>query len=90
VQAGSYLRQTDSCITQLKAQGPSRTCNESKEEREEVSFPRISAGNVTICALHKALKLIAPGKLTSDERSVVRRVAGTSDKCATVPRRARI
>ena len=27
----------DSCITQLKAQGPSRTCNESKEE-EEVSI----------------------------------------------------
>ena len=30
--AGSYLRRTDSCITQLKAQGPCRTCNESKEE----------------------------------------------------------
>jgi len=29
---GSYLRLTDVCITQLKAQGPSRTCNESKEE----------------------------------------------------------
>ena len=28
----SYLRLTDSCITQLKAQGPSRTCNEDKEE----------------------------------------------------------
>ena len=27
-----YLRLTDSCLTQLKAQGPSRTCNESKEE----------------------------------------------------------
>ena len=27
-----YLRLIDSCITQLKAQGPSRTCNESKEE----------------------------------------------------------
>ena len=27
-----YSRLTDSCITQLKAQGPSRTCNESKEE----------------------------------------------------------
>ena len=26
------LRLIDSCITQLKAQGPSRTCNESKEE----------------------------------------------------------
>ena len=25
--AGSYLRLLDSCITQLKAQGPSRTCN---------------------------------------------------------------
>ena len=29
------LRLIDSCITQLKAQGPSRTCNESKEEEEE-------------------------------------------------------
>ena len=24
----------DSCITQLKVQGPSRTCNESNEEEE--------------------------------------------------------
>jgi len=28
----SFLRLIDSCITQLKAQGPSRTCNEGKEE----------------------------------------------------------
>jgi len=34
-QAGSYLRLIDSCITQLKAQGPSRTCNESKEEEKK-------------------------------------------------------
>ena len=34
-EAGSYLRLIDSCITQCKAQGPSRTCNESKEEEEE-------------------------------------------------------
>jgi len=33
----SYLRLTDSCITQLKAQGTSKTCNESKEEEEEAS-----------------------------------------------------
>ena len=33
-EAGSYLRLIDSCITQLKAQGPARTCNESKEEEE--------------------------------------------------------
>ena len=31
---GSYLRRIDSCITQLKAHGPSRTCNESQEEEE--------------------------------------------------------
>ena len=28
----SYLRLIDSSTTQLKAQGPSRTCNESKKE----------------------------------------------------------
>ena len=31
----SYLRLIDSCITQLKAQGPSRTCGENKEEEAE-------------------------------------------------------
>ena len=34
-EAGSYLRLIDVCITQLKAQGPSRTCNESKEEEKD-------------------------------------------------------
>ena len=34
-EAGSYLRLIDSSITQLKAQGPSSTCNESKEEEEQ-------------------------------------------------------
>ena len=33
---GSCLRLIDSCITQLKDQGPSRTCNESKEEEKKV------------------------------------------------------
>ena len=33
-EAGSCLRLIDSFITQLKAQGPSRTCNESEEEEE--------------------------------------------------------
>ena len=36
--AGSYLRLIDSGITQLKAQGPSRTCNESKGEEEEEAW----------------------------------------------------
>jgi len=33
-EAGSYLRLIDSCITQLTAQGPSRSYNESKGEKE--------------------------------------------------------
>jgi len=35
-EAGSYLRLIDSCITQFKAQGPSWTCNESREDEEGV------------------------------------------------------
>ena len=34
-ETGSYSRLIDSCITQLKVQGPSRTCNESREEEED-------------------------------------------------------
>ena len=33
--AGSYVRLIDFCITQRKAQGTYRTCNESEEEEEE-------------------------------------------------------
>ena len=35
-EAGSYLRLIDSCLTRLKAQGPSGPCNESQEK--EVSL----------------------------------------------------
>ena len=46
-EAGSYLRLIDFCITELKAQGPSRTCNESKEEEEEsVQAPHPSRGGL--------------------------------------------
>ena len=40
-EAGSDLRLIDSCITQLKAQGPSRTCNESKEEVKKLGAWRL-------------------------------------------------
>jgi hypothetical protein len=40
-EAGSYLRLIDPCITQHKAQGPSRTCNESKKEEEEGTGYRV-------------------------------------------------
>ena len=38
-EAGSYLRRIDFCITQLKAQSPSRTCNES-QKGERKTCPR--------------------------------------------------
>ena len=38
---GSYLRLIDSCITQLKAQEPSRTSNESKEEEVTWAITRV-------------------------------------------------
>ena len=41
--AGSYLRLIDACITQRKAQGPYRTCNESKEQEEEEEEEEVSA-----------------------------------------------
>ena len=39
-EAGSCLRLIDTCTTQPKAQGPSRTCNESKEE-DTLGFGRV-------------------------------------------------
>ena len=46
-EAGSYLRLIDPCITQLKAQGRSRTCNESKEEEE--AYGLFTRGLFTKC-----------------------------------------
>ena len=37
LEAGSYVRLIGSCISQLEAQEPRRTCNESKEEEEDPS-----------------------------------------------------
>ena len=45
--SSSYLRLIDSCITQLKAQGPFRTCNESTEEEEEGLPPEEREGDVS-------------------------------------------
>ena len=36
----------DSCITQLEAQGPSRTCNDSKEEEEVATNEESPRGGV--------------------------------------------
>jgi len=42
-EAGSYLRLIDSCITQLKAQGPARTCNESQEKEDTSVLLKVGA-----------------------------------------------
>ena len=58
-EAGSYLRLIDSWFTQLKAQGPLRTCNESKEEEEEESLnPKLGRQNTEPGLVFKAQRLL--------------------------------
>ena len=45
---GSYFGLIDSCITQHKAQGPSRTCNESIEEEEAINAQRTSRNRASV------------------------------------------
>ena len=49
----SYLRLIDSCITQLKAQGPSMTCKESKEEEEMRRVISIALPKLTSCSVKR-------------------------------------
>ena len=51
-EAGSYLRLIDSFITQRKAQGPSRTCNESKEEEVFIP-PRVESSQLCSSIVHR-------------------------------------
>jgi len=48
-EAGSYWRLINSCTTQLKAQGPSGTCNESKEEEEKHLLVEVDDGDREPC-----------------------------------------
>ena len=58
-EAGSYLRLIDSCITQIKAQGPSRTYNESKEEEASLSARASSAAApIATCSAKKEGKQV--------------------------------
>jgi len=59
VHSGSTPIKVHLCITQLKAQGPSRTCNESKEEEEEEDL-----GST---AMIVQLGPMLPGPLSSEE-----------------------
>ena len=80
-EAGSYLRLLDSFISQLKAQGPSRTCNESKEEEEEEdSGPGDTQRSLTVVRRSAG----APGSRRCGQGT------STSQKFAAVPRRARV
>jgi hypothetical protein len=66
---GSYLKLIDSCITQFKAQGPSRTCNESKQEEEECFASRNTS---TTCWTHENGLLLTPRQSPTDTKPVTR------------------
>jgi len=87
-EAGSYLRLIDSCITQLTAQGPARTCNESKEEEEGVR---------SLCTVHSSEPAVTPKPLlilgaaapcrTILKREIKVREPSASEKRRTLPLR---
>jgi len=57
----------DSCITQLKAQGPSRTCNESKEEESHTSPSTASVpGPFRVCGTILMVKWMVKWRVPSD------------------------
>ena len=47
-EAGSHLRLMDSCSTQFEAQGPFRTCNESKEEEQVMTLGFVKTHNHSV------------------------------------------
>ena len=63
-EAGSYLRLIDSRITQLKAQGPSMTCNESKKEEEDRVRTRPPSQTYMMPALRRASDFTVRGPST--------------------------
>jgi hypothetical protein len=69
-EAGSYLRRIDPCITQPKAQGPSRTCRESKEEEVylDVSSEGVAVRGVGKAAVDSVSPIWPDQALSSSKR----------------------
>ena len=64
-EVGSYLRLIDSCITQLKAHGPSRACNESKEDEEETPIATACSVRQEARSKHQATLEATQGQIDS-------------------------
>ena len=71
-EVGSYLGLINSCITQLKARGPARTCNESREEEEEVCGQNYAVLMVKKCS---------DGQKCLDGQKLPLRAAGQRESC---------
>ena len=69
-ESGPYLRRIDSCIPQLKAQGPSRTCDQSKEKEKETSKQYRSPRARNLLFLSRSLSLSHTPRLSKTSRSV--------------------
>jgi len=54
-EAGSYLRRIDSCITRLKAQVPSETYDESKEEEAEEFLNRAGFTSAAVIEFYRGM-----------------------------------
>ena len=69
-EAGSYLRLIDSCITQNKAQGPSRSWEKSKEEKKKDAA---GAGDASWAPRRAHVSLVSAHPLSSESLAVEQR-----------------
>ena len=83
-EVGSYLRFIDSCITQLKAQGPCRTWNESKEEEEEDVGSYFGYNEPVLCTANGIFKCFTPAPLAGFRRGQVQIRAPAKDDLVQV------
>ena len=69
--ATPHLRRIASCITQIKAQGPSRTCDESKEEEGGEAHQGWPAATAESVNLEVVVGALVKGTLTVTTRPTV-------------------
>ena len=83
------MRRIDSCVTQRKAQGPSRTCNDSKEEDEEEEEEEEEEEDLPDAAAEAVLDADGARHRVVPIGTALNLRIITSQKCAAVPRQAR-
>jgi len=65
LQLGSHLTRIDSCITQVEAQGSSRTCNDSEVRVEGFSHSRETTSSITHSSFPLSTSFTTPARVSN-------------------------